>query len=173
MASDDWSAALTRRIGAEVRRLRGDRSAQWLADRTADIGMGIARPTISELETGRRKTITLQEVLVLAQALNTSPVALVYPAPYENEFVEALPGVEAVKIWAVQWFSGLFAGFTEHTDPKEHRRNTQPLRTARKITELRERKSALEQGHGRLENRDLIADLQREIDERLDSDGDD
>lgn len=169
----DWASALTKRIGAEVKRLRGKRSAQWLAARTAAIGMGISRPTISELETGKRKTITVQELLVLAHALNTSPAALVYPGPYTDHLTEVVPGTEALELWAVQWFSGLSAGVTEHTDRDEYQRNAQRLRTARKILELGERKSALEQGYGRRDNRDLIADLQREINELQGTDGDD
>jgi transcriptional regulator with XRE-family HTH domain len=102
----DWAAALTKRIGAEVKRLRGKRSAQWLADRTAAIGMGISRPTISELETGKRKTVTVQELLVLAHALNTSPAALVYPGPYDQK-TEALPGRSVTEHVALQWFSAL------------------------------------------------------------------
>lgn len=102
----DWAAALTKRIGAEVKRLRGKRSAQWLADRTAAIGMGISRPTISELETGKRKTVTVQELLVLAHALNTSPAALVYPGPYDQK-TEALPGRMVTEHGAAQWFSAL------------------------------------------------------------------
>jgi transcriptional regulator with XRE-family HTH domain len=101
-----WAAELTKRIGAEVKRLRGKRSAQWLADRTTAIGMGISRPTISELETGKRKTITVQELLVLAHALNTSPAALIYPGPYDQD-TEALPGRTVTEHSAAQWFSAL------------------------------------------------------------------
>ncbi len=105
-----WSKELTARIGREVKRLReegGEKklSAQWLADRTAELGHPIPRTTISETEQGKRSTITLQEVLVLAAALEVPPIQLLYPDIPDGK-VEMLPGQTKTSWWAAQGFSG-------------------------------------------------------------------
>ncbi len=46
-------------------------SAQDLADRCAEIGHPIPRNVIANMESGRRATLPLVDVLVLAEALRT------------------------------------------------------------------------------------------------------
>ena len=93
-------------MGAEVKRLRGKRSGQWLSDRTDEVGYRLSRTMISELENGKRTYVSTAELVVLAMALNTAPVALIYPGPY-GEDVEITPGAKMSKIAAVEWFSGI------------------------------------------------------------------
>lgn len=93
------------RIAGAIRRARGKRSAQWLADRTADLGYPITRAQIANYESGRKQSLDIAELIVLAVALDTSPVTLVYPGPYDDQTIEALPGVEASKFVAAEWFS--------------------------------------------------------------------
>ncbi|WP_131824523.1 helix-turn-helix domain-containing protein, partial [Mycobacteroides abscessus] len=102
----DWSERQTKRVADEVNRLRGKRSAQWLADQTKKLGYEVSRSLISDLENGRRRYVTTAELIILAAALNTSPVALMYPGPYLGE-IDALPHVELTKLHAAQWFSGI------------------------------------------------------------------
>ncbi|MFE7930768.1 helix-turn-helix domain-containing protein [Streptomyces sp. NPDC057456] len=81
-------------------------SAQRLADRCAQLGMPtLQRTVIANLESGRRDTVTLAEVLVLAEALGVAPAALVFPVGYA-ETVEHLPGQEAEPLAALDWFNG-------------------------------------------------------------------
>lgn len=103
-----WEVEQARRIGAEVKRLRGQlmRPAQWLAGETERLGLKMTRQAITDLENGRRRYVTTAELTVLAAALNTSPVALVYPGPYD-EMVDILPNREASTMDAAQWFSGI------------------------------------------------------------------
>lgn len=103
--SSGWSKDVTARIGAEVKRLRGKRSAQWLADQTGELGHPIPRTTISETENGRRSSITVQELVVLAQALDVPPIELLYPG-IPAATVEMLPGRTATAWIAAQEFSG-------------------------------------------------------------------
>ena len=103
----DWGEREAHRISIEVKRLRGKKSAQWLADRTKDLGYEVSRSVISDLENGRRRYVTTAELIVLAVALDTSPVMLVYPGPYGDELVEAIPGIKASKFIAAEWFSGI------------------------------------------------------------------
>lgn len=191
--SEDWAEDVTKRIADEIKRLRGSRSGQWLSDRTAAMGHRVSRSTISEIETGRRKSITVSDLILLALALNTTPVALVYPGPYD-ERIQVVPKAKGTEIWAAQWFSGLIDGDTigslatdfetrslaDDTEARQEYKskydeNLRRLRTARQVwdldgrryalmAELRERKKELS-GDEIAELRDAIADFKRRADE--------
>lgn len=104
-----WQMASAERFGhavASCRRNLGLTAAQ-LADRTRALGYPIHRVAIGKLETNARAgKVDLGEILVLAAALETSPVSLVFPGPY-NEQVETVPGLPTTQLSAAQWFSGL------------------------------------------------------------------
>ena len=104
--SDDWAARQARGIGVQVKRLRGERSGRWLSERTAELGYRLPPAKINELENGRRTHVTTAELCVLAAALDTAPVALLYPGPYDAP-VDVLPEVRVTELDAVQWFSGV------------------------------------------------------------------
>ena len=155
-------------IAAEVKRLRGKRSGQWLSDRTAELGHRLSRTTLSEMESGSRKHFTVAELVVLARALNTGPAALVFPGPYVDGMVEVLPGVEVSEIRAVQWFSGLLSGLTDDyfplfDDRAQYNKNLKRLRLAREIWELDEDKIALMTADDRSQLTAELAKLQRRI----------
>ncbi|MGP3923891.1 helix-turn-helix domain-containing protein [Streptomyces sp. 8N616] len=92
MEQTDWPTRLAHRIAGEVRRYRTMRgiSAQQLSDLCSAVGMDIPRAVISNLENGRRTSVTVAEVLVLAAALDVPPLLLVFPVGYE-EVCEVLP----------------------------------------------------------------------------------
>jgi hypothetical protein len=165
---EDWSEREAYRLALKIQRLRGRRSGQWLSDRTAELGFRVSRAVISDLETGRRRYLTTAELSVIAAALDVAPVALLYPGPYD-EPIEALPGVDIPKLWAVQWFSGLFPAITDSSDRDEYRQNMQQLRSARTILEWEERLSKLvipaETGPRRDKALEQAEFLQRQIDE--------
>jgi transcriptional regulator with XRE-family HTH domain len=76
-ATDPLTA--TRVVGARVAELRGKRgwSAADLARRLADEGAPeLNRWVIANLETGRRESVSIDEVLVLAYVLDVSPLFL-------------------------------------------------------------------------------------------------
>jgi len=102
---DAWPTDFTRRIAQEIKLRRGKRSAQWLSDRTAHFGHRVGRARISDLETGRRTRIDVSELFILARALDTVPLLLLFPG-IPNAPVEVLPGVEAKSWDAAQWVSG-------------------------------------------------------------------
>jgi len=95
------------RIAAAIKRTRGKRSAQWLADRTVELGYPITRAQIANYESGRKQSLDIAELIVLAAALNTSPVNLIYPGPYDAE-VEVIPGSAMSEFAAAEWFSGVY-----------------------------------------------------------------
>jgi len=90
----EWSGTIHQRIAEAIRRAREAQklSAQQLADETQRLGYPITRSQIANYESGRKRRLDVAEITVLAAALNTSPVALLYPGPYDKE-IEVLPGV--------------------------------------------------------------------------------
>lgn len=193
----DWGEEQALRVAQEVRRLRGSRSAQWLADQTAELGHPVSRSVIADLENGRRRYVTTAELVILAVALNTTPIALMYPGPY-RETIQAMPNLEVPGIWAVQWFSGKihttsdrpFADdgeFIQAPNPDEYNNNLRRLQRAYQMWDLDERRKALRvqlevQRYRKRHGRDVdddeishlvddIADIQRRIDELRGQDG--
>jgi transcriptional regulator with XRE-family HTH domain len=105
--TSDWARETTRRVAAEIKRLRGDkRKVQWLSDRTADLGHRISRSRISDLERGDRGGLLgVAELLVLAKALEVPPLQLLFPIGREAK-VEVLPGTVTPTWAAAKWFTG-------------------------------------------------------------------
>jgi transcriptional regulator with XRE-family HTH domain len=141
----DWAADHAQRVGRELKRLRGRRSGQWLSDRTSELGYRVPRTTISELENGKRKYVSTAELAILARALDTAPVALLYPAPYRGE-IDVLPDQSSTAWSAAEWFSGMTDGALRIAfadDVESYDRNLAPLRAAARISELTRRKQQL------------------------------
>lgn len=154
--SDSWPDEITARIATEIKRLREDVlgvSGQWLSDRTADLGHRVSRSTISEIETKRRKSITVADLIILAAALDTVPLALIYPGPYDQN-IRALPNLDVAQIWAARWFSGEQRTISEVPfddqghyiklpHPQSYERNIRALEYAREAAKLYDQKAAL------------------------------
>jgi transcriptional regulator with XRE-family HTH domain len=101
-----WAAREAVAIGQRVagRRKAVGMSAQQLADRCAELGLpAITRQVVTSLETGRRETVTTAELAVLAAALETAPVLLLYPVGLADA-VEYLPGRMAEPFDAARWW---------------------------------------------------------------------
>jgi transcriptional regulator with XRE-family HTH domain len=103
--SQDWSDDLHRRVAAAIKRARGGRSAQWLADETKRIGFPISRAAIANYESSRKRGLDLAELLILAAALDVPPLVLLFPGLPDGA-VEGLPGVRTTSWDAAAWFSG-------------------------------------------------------------------
>lgn len=104
---ESWPAELSRQIAAEVRhhRQRRGMSAQELADATAALGYPIARSVIANLESGRRSSVLVAELVILAKALGVPPIVLIYPVG-RSEKINVLPANEMSPWQALQWFTG-------------------------------------------------------------------
>lgn len=107
MTHSGWPGRLARGIAAQVRRNRDAQglSAQRLADRCSGLGLDIGRSTIADLENGRRESVSVAELLVLAAALSVPPVELAIPLGRQDS-TEILPGVEVPTWDAGRWFRG-------------------------------------------------------------------
>lgn len=101
-----WAADLVRRVGKAAKDRRGDRSAKWLSERTAELGYRISPTVIAKLDSGHRgEVLSVPELLVIAAALEVPPVALLYPNMPDGE-VEVLPGVVRTALEAIENFCG-------------------------------------------------------------------
>jgi len=112
MTQPEWSARLVRVIADQIRwhrkRKRPKMSAQALADRCAELGWPIKRSVLANLEAGRRETITVPELFVIAAALEVPPVDLLVPLGRVDQ-VEALPDVSWRPEVVVDWLTGRMA----------------------------------------------------------------
>jgi len=132
---------------------------------------------ISDLEKGRRKYVTTAELMVLARALDTTPIALLYPDPYGD--VDMLPTVHATASFALQWFSGFvdIPSPAVADDDQEYMRNLRRVQAARRMDDLWGQVAALlkerkgKQGQERSDIMRAIADVKRDIDKLRASDG--
>jgi transcriptional regulator with XRE-family HTH domain len=99
----DW----TRRIGTYVAALRTERqmSAQQVADQTRELGYEVTRSTIANLESGRKESVSIVEIAMLAAALEVAPVRLLFDVR-EHE-VAALPDQTTSAVRAIDWWSAL------------------------------------------------------------------
>jgi transcriptional regulator with XRE-family HTH domain len=124
--SSDWPRPLSARIGAAIRSTREQQhiSALKLSERTRALGYPVHRNAIAKMEDGDRD-ITVPELVAIAAALNTVPLALAMPVfvpgaevipagddhpavhnPASAPAVEILPGITMVPAAAIGWFSG-------------------------------------------------------------------
>jgi len=157
----DWSTEQAKVVGLEIKRLRGGHSGQWLSDRTHELGYRVARTTISELENGKRKYISVAELVVLAQALDTAPVVLLYPPPYDEE-VEYAPGVMMPRFDAAQAFSGIYD--TERDEVSAaYWLNTSRLRADREVRDRRNSARNMLEFATRLGDADLAAQAAKKL----------
>lgn len=80
-------------------------STRRLSEEVAARGIDLKRPVLSNLENRRRATVSVAEILALADVLGVPPLLLVFPLGHDEK-VEPLPGVEATPWAAVQWAIG-------------------------------------------------------------------
>ncbi|WP_073947056.1 helix-turn-helix domain-containing protein [Streptomyces kebangsaanensis] len=104
----EWADRIKANVAGEVRRRRKEMgwSAQDLADECERLGHPIPRNVIANMESGRRASLPLVDVMVLAAALETYPVCLIFPVGYVEETQE-LPFQGLVPTWeALRRFTG-------------------------------------------------------------------
>jgi len=102
----DWGGALHARIARAIRTARQGRlSAQQLADETERLGYGISRSQIANYESGRKKSLDVAELLVIAAALGVRPLRLLFPDEPDDD-VEMLPGQRTSTFHATARFTG-------------------------------------------------------------------
>ncbi|WJY42895.1 helix-turn-helix transcriptional regulator [Streptomyces sp. P9-2B-2] len=104
----EWEDRIKANVAGEVRRRRKEMgwSAQELADQCERLGHPIPRNVIANMESGRRASLPLVDVMVLAAALKTYPGSLIFPVGYVDQTQE-LPFQDLVPTWdALRRFTG-------------------------------------------------------------------
>ncbi|MEV7218059.1 helix-turn-helix transcriptional regulator [Kitasatospora cineracea] len=107
----DWHHQITKDVVESIIRRRKylEMTAQELADKTGELGHEVPRNVIANWESGRRKTITVPELIVLAEALEVAPADLLF-SPAIGGHVHYLPG----------WSFDRWAAFARFTGEKQH-----------------------------------------------------
>lgn len=152
MTSEDWARVMTKVVAAGIKRLRGDRTVQWVSDRTAELGHTVSRSRISDIEGGKRGgPIGVAELIVIAEALDVPPLELLYCGVLVTGEVAYLPGLTMTGWEALMRFTG-------DGPPARHT----PLRSGRErhLMLMRELVEHLPQRRSDLQAR-LAADLRR------------
>lgn len=100
-----WSGRFAAHVARRVRDLRDERgmSAQKLSDACTELGHPIHRSVLANLENGRRGTLDVCELFVIARALGVAPAALLVG----GDDVEIGDGVSMSRESAVAWIAGL------------------------------------------------------------------
>lgn len=100
----EWSRGRARQVGVMVRhfRERWDLDIQDLVRATADMGHELPRMTISSLERGRRDSVSVAELLLLAHVLGVPPLVLLTGLGVAEE-TEVLPGATVSAPDAATW----------------------------------------------------------------------
>jgi transcriptional regulator with XRE-family HTH domain len=101
-----WADRLVSDLAAVVKGRRRELglTAAELSERTA-VGKPLSRAVISDLETGRKLTLDVSELITLATALDLSPLSLVVPNVLDE--VEILPGTVRPGTEVLAWFMGI------------------------------------------------------------------
>ncbi|MFI7632435.1 helix-turn-helix domain-containing protein [Microbispora rosea] len=103
----DWAARMAADVGRRIGKIRRQQqmTAQALSDQCAALGLPMDRSVIAKLERGLRQSITVPELLVIAQALDVPPLRLMLPIG-ESQDTELLPGLVTDTAWAAKWITG-------------------------------------------------------------------
>lgn len=106
-AGERWAKDLHERIGAAIRQARAGRrmSAQQVADKTADLGYPVSRSQIANFESGRKRTLDVAELMIVAAALDVPAVSLLFGGHPDRD-VEVLPGQTTQTVAALARFIG-------------------------------------------------------------------
>lgn len=116
-----WPAELTRAMGRAIRHYRtrrGGMSAEQLAEAVSIMGLRYTRTQVSNLESGRRDSVTVGEVFAFAAALDVPAVLLLLPIG-SAEAVELLPNRSTDPWTAYRWMLGeLTMDELANPDPK-------------------------------------------------------
>lgn len=103
-----WLGEFIQTIAREIKywRVKRGLSAQQLCDRLEnDYGLPFKRSVLANLENGRRPSLSVAELLLIAQALDVPPMQLLFSVGRQRE-VSVGPG-KTVPIWlAMDWFRG-------------------------------------------------------------------
>lgn len=94
-------------VAARVREMRSAKqwSAQRLAEEMAELGVDWNRGVVAKLETGRRESVSVAELMALACVFDVSPIALLLPSE-AGDYAIAPNRVAGSTIRIIDWMLG-------------------------------------------------------------------
>lgn len=108
LAGDRPTQVIAKRV--RQARARHGLTAQQLAEKLTTAGVPWTRATVTKVETGRRESITVTELLALARVLDVAPLHLLVPVdgrPYDDERRYLVTPNEAQPVYRVrEWIRG-------------------------------------------------------------------
>lgn len=115
-SSSPWTDRLASTIGRAIDAARRGRSDQWIADQSANLGHPLSRTAVSEYRRGKRKTVPVSDLIVIARILGVPPIALLFPGLPAGPVTLFPPGMiegehgagtdEVAALDGLRWFSG-------------------------------------------------------------------
>lgn len=107
---DDFGARLTRQVGKLIKhaRNRAGVSAEKLAAMCTEAGLdGVTRNVIASVESGRRGSVSVAELVTIADVLSVPPITLLYPVTIDPLAPTITrPGAPENPVRGANWFSG-------------------------------------------------------------------
>lgn len=105
-SNQEWLEAMAQQIGRGIEIAREKRSDQWISDRTAKLGHPLSRTAVSEYRRGKRKTMPVTDLLVIAAALGVPPVTILFPGLPDTPSALLPVSDEPVALDALLWVTG-------------------------------------------------------------------
>lgn len=118
-----WTKDLSQQIADGINQARGNHSDQWISDRTKELGSPLSRTAISEYRRGIRKSMTVNDLFIIAAALGVPPVTLLFPGLPDKPSTLLPVTNNPTALDALQWVTGerqtIPRGVGNHTAAKE------------------------------------------------------
>lgn len=101
-----------KRVGQNVKYLRGRLKQGEVVERLAELGVPMLKTTLSKIENGQR-SVTTDELVALAAALNVTPNRLLLTGDAGNEEIDLTAGCSQTAWHAWQWAQGDRPAFSD------------------------------------------------------------
>lgn len=105
LSGDTWGERFILRAAARVRDARRAQgfSVRELSERTKQLGHEVTRQVLVNLEAGRRRALSIDDLFVIAHALGVNPLFLLFDQMQMGRPNEVLPDLEVPEWVALQW----------------------------------------------------------------------
>lgn len=107
LSGDTWGERLILNVAERIRNTRRAQrlSVRALADRTVELGHPVTRQALVNLEGGRKGTLSIDDLFVIAHALAVNPLYLVFDPLQMGRPLEVLPDLTVPEWEAFRWAS--------------------------------------------------------------------
>lgn len=105
LTTETWGERFILRAASRVRDARRSQgySVRELSERTKQLGHEVTRQVLVNLEAGRRRSLSIDDLFVIAHALGVNPLFLLFDQMQMGEANEVLPDLWVPGWTALQW----------------------------------------------------------------------